>query len=108
MALAGPEGHSLLEVALDRLIAAETSSRVLWSLRYTQRGRLNNDQSQWPLGEDASSPGAYSFPPPSLDFAFEDDIIDIVKKAWRKVVGCDTDNDFMMFDDREGTHDNDS
>ncbi|KAJ5339312.1 hypothetical protein N7452_006040 [Penicillium brevicompactum] len=108
VALAGPEGHSLLEVALDRLIAAETSSRVLWSLRYTQRGRFNNDQSQWPLREDESSPGAYSFPPPSLDFAFEDDTIDIVKEAWRKVVGCDTDNDFMMFEDREGTHDNDS
>ena len=108
MALAGPEGQSLLELALDRLIAAESSSSVLWSLRYTQRGRFSNDQTQWSLREDESSSGAYSFPPPSIDFAFEDDTLDIVKEAWKKVVGSDADNDFMMFDDREGTHDNDS
>lgn len=108
MALAGPEGQSLLEIALAQLIAAESSSRVLWSLRYTQRGRFSTDGTRWPLREEESCPGAYRFPPPSLDFAFEDDTINIAKEAWKKVVGCDTDHDFMMFDDREGTHDNDS
>ncbi|CAG7932550.1 unnamed protein product [Penicillium olsonii] len=86
VALPGPEGQSLLQVALDRLIAAESSARVLWSLRYTQRGRSSTDGTRWPLEED-SSPDAYLFPPPSLDFAFEDDTLDIVKEAWKKVVG---------------------
>lgn len=107
MALPGTEGQSLLQIALERLIATETSVRVLWSMRYTQRGRSSTDGTQWPLQEE-SCPGSYLFPPPSLDFAFEDDTLGIVKEAWKKVVGDDIDHDFMMFDDREGTHDNDS
>ncbi|CAG8017163.1 unnamed protein product [Penicillium salamii] len=107
VALPGTEGQSLLQIALERLIATETSVRVLWSMRYTQRGRSSTDGTQWPLQEE-SCPGSYLFPPPSLDFAFEDDTLGIVKEAWKKVVGDDIDHDFMMFDDREGTHDNDS
>lgn len=109
MALAGPDGQSLLESALRRLLEAESDSvRVLWSLRYTQRGRTSNGETRWALQEDQSCPGCYCLPPPSLDFAFEDDTLNIVKEAWRTVVGDEVDDDFMMFDDREGTYDNDS
>jgi hypothetical protein len=106
VALPGPEGQSLLEAALDQLIAAEGPlAHVLWSWRYTQRGRLSNGETQWSL-QDESCPNHYLFPPPSLDFAFEDDILDIVKEAWKKIVGEEVDDDdFMMFDDREGTSD---
>lgn len=107
MALAGPQGQALLESALDKLVAAEGhSAGVLWSWRYTQRGRLSNDEIRWSLQTEKSCSNCYIFPPPSLDFAFEDDIVDIVNEAWKKIVGEEVDDDdFMMFDDREGTSD---
>ncbi|CAI7669812.1 hypothetical protein PCG10_010537 [Penicillium crustosum] len=106
VALAGPEGQALIESAMDRLIRAEgLPARVLWSLRYTHSGRLGNGESRHLTAEDRI-PNGYVFPPSSLDLAFEDDTLDLVKQAWKRVVGDEVDDaDFMMFDDRDGTSD---
>lgn len=106
VALPGPQGQALIEAAVDRLIQAEgPPARVLWSLRYTQSGRLSNGEPRRLTVEDGI-PGCYHFPPSSLDLAFEDDTLDLVKEAWKIVVGDEADDaDFMMFDDREGTSD---
>lgn len=106
MALAGPEGQSLLESAVDRLVRAEGGSAiVLWSLRYTQRGHLSNGEARCLSFAGETSDLGY-FPPSSLDLAFEDDTLDIVKQAWKKVVGDEVDDDdFMKFDDRDGAID---
>ncbi|KAJ5249218.1 hypothetical protein N7468_000669 [Penicillium chermesinum] len=83
----GPEGQALLESAVNKLIQAEgPKAIILWSLRYTQLGRLSNDGTP-------------------LDIAFEDDLLDTVKESWLKVAGDVDPNDFMIFDDREGTSD---
>jgi Rab proteins geranylgeranyltransferase component A len=94
-----------LECAVDRLLRAEgPHAAVLWSVRYNQIGHLSNDGSSPTI--QTHSPHVYSFPPPSLDLAFDDETVDIVKQAWLKVAGSEVDpDDFMIFDDREGTSD---
>jgi hypothetical protein len=106
VALAGPEGQALIESAIDRLIRAEgLPATVLWSLRYTHRGPLSNGAPQRLIVKNEIS-HCYTFPPSSLDLAFEDDTLDLVKEAWKKVVGDEIDDaDFMVFDDRDGTSD---
>lgn len=91
---------------MDRLIRAEgLPASVLWSLRYTHIGRLSNGEPQR-LTVEEGVPDAYRFPPSSLDLAFEDDTLDLVKEAWKIIVGDEVDDaDFMMFDDRNGTSD---
>lgn len=91
---------------MDRLIRAEgLPDSVLWSLRYTHSGCLGNGELRQLTAEDGI-PNYYVFPPSGLDLAFEDDTLDLVKQAWRKVVGDEVDDaDFMMFDDRDGTSD---
>jgi hypothetical protein len=103
--LTGPEGHTLLERAVDRLIHAEGSQAIaLWSMRYTQLGRLSNGGT--PPTIQTLSPHVFSFPPPSLDLAFEDETVDMIKEAWAKIVGDEVAHDeFMIFEDREGTSD---
>lgn len=105
VALPGPEGHQLLECAVDRLLRAEgPQAIVLWSMRYNQMGRLSNDGT--PSTLHTHSPHVFSFPPSSLDLAFEDEIVDTVKEAWTRIVGDEVDHDdFMIFDDRDGTSD---
>lgn len=105
VALSGPEGHSLLEHAVDRLLQAEGPQAVaLWSLRYNQLGRLSN--SGTPPTIQTHSPHVFSFPPPSLDLAFEDETVDMIKQAWVNIVGDEVAHDeFMIFEDREGTSD---
>lgn len=105
IALSGAEGHALLERAVDRLLQAEGPQAIaLWSMRYTQLGRLSNGG---PLPTIQShSPHVYSFPPPSLDLAFEDETVDMIKQAWVKIVGDEVAHDeFMIFEDREGASD---
>ncbi|KAJ5542612.1 hypothetical protein N7535_005035 [Penicillium sp. DV-2018c] len=106
VALAGPEGQSLLRSAVDILVRAEgDSASVLWSLRYTHRGYLSNGEARHLTREDGI-PNLYSFPLSCLDFAFEDDALELAKEAWKKVVGDEVDDDdFMKFDDRDGASD---
>ncbi|KAJ5101202.1 hypothetical protein N7456_007254 [Penicillium angulare] len=101
----GLEGQTLLECAVDRLLQAEgPHAVVLWSVRYNHVGHFSNDGL--PPTIQTHSPHVYSFPPPSLDLAFEDETVDMVKQAWLTVAGGETDpDDFMIFDDREGTSD---
>lgn len=105
MAQPGPDGQSLLESAVARLLQAEgPQATVLWSLRYSQLGRLSNGDIPPTLSEH--SPHVHSFPPPNLDLAFEDETVGLVKEAWQKLMGDEARSDeFMTFDDRDGASD---
>lgn len=105
VALSGPEGHSLLERAVDRLLQAEGPQAIaLWCMRYNQLGRLSNGGT--PPTIQTRSPHVFNFPPPSLDLAFEDETVDMIKQAWVNIVGDGVAHDeFMIFEDREGTSD---
>lgn len=89
---------------MNKLVQAEgPEAVVLWTMKYTQLGRLSNDGTE--SGIQTRSPHVYTLPPPSLDLAFEDDLVETVKDSWLRVAGEVDPNDFMMFDDREGASD---
>lgn len=79
----------------------EVGACVLWSLRFTQLGCADNAS----VNSVTSAAGrVIRFPPPSLDLAFDDAMIDAVQKVWKTVMGDEArEEDFMQFEDREGT-----
>lgn len=86
---------------------SDAEAKVLWSLRYTQLGRAGDviDAAQ-ALKSSSPSDSTISFPPPSLDHAFDDALLDMVKEVWKIVQGEEAiDEEFMKFEDREGVED---
>ena len=105
MSYSGFGGYGLLEAAIDKLLesAAGHDARVLWSMRYTQIGRAGVmiDPAQ-ALRASSPSNNVICFPPPSLDHTFDDSLLDMVKEAWKAVMGEEAvDKEFMDFEDRE-------
>ncbi|KAJ6038295.1 uncharacterized protein N7446_005107 [Penicillium canescens] len=50
-------------------------------------------------GGDLTTAFLLPLPPSSLDLAFEDDTLDLVKQAWKKIMGDEVeDDDFMIFE----------
>ncbi|KAL4973333.1 GDP dissociation inhibitor [Aspergillus desertorum] len=97
----GRQGQSLISDAIDKLLqsSAEPDARVLWSLRYTQLGRAVGGKA---YRANVVSDNVIRFPAPSLDLAFDDSTIDLVKDAWSIVIGDEASPDeFMKFEDRE-------
>lgn len=95
--LSSDKGFELLKKAVTALLAAaEVSPQpdVLWSVEYRQRASSGTDILS------ADKERVLSFPPPSMDLAFDDAILDNVKEVWRRIVG-DTGGDFLVFQDRE-------
>ncbi|KAB8253680.1 GDP dissociation inhibitor [Aspergillus pseudonomiae] len=108
--IAGAQGQSLIEDAVHRLLQsnAEPDAKVLWSLRYTQLGLTSNGASGRSFKLEDPSPNILCFPPPSLDLAFDDALIDRVKDAWKLVMGDEAnEQEFMNFEDREHADDED-
>ena len=107
--LSGSRGYLLLEAAINRLLqsVSEANAKVLWSLRYTQLGRTSTiPDGVQALKSSFPSDRVICFPPPSLDLAVDDSTIDIVKAAWKVIMGEEAvDDEFMDFEDREGASD---
>ena len=107
--LSGSRGYLLLEAAINRLLqsVSEAKAKVLWSLRYTQLGRTSTiPDGVQALKSSFPSDSVICFPPPSLDHAFDDELLDMVKEAWKTVMGEGAvDEEFMNFEDREGAYD---
>ncbi|PWY90534.1 rab geranylgeranyl transferase escort protein [Aspergillus sclerotioniger CBS 115572] len=104
VSIPGPEGQSMIESAVQKLFqsAADPNVKVLWSLRYTQLGRDGSHVA----GITRPSKNVICLPPASLDLAFDDSLIDMVKNAWELVMGDEAaDHEFMRFEDREGAYD---
>ncbi|KAG2419020.1 hypothetical protein HFD88_002124 [Aspergillus terreus] len=100
VSIPGPEGQSLIEQAVGKLLdsAADPEAKVLWALRYTQLGRSDETPSELTVLPH----NILAFPPPSLDLAFDDSVLDTVKEAWRLVMGDETaGQEYMVFEDRE-------
>ncbi|KAL4984399.1 GDP dissociation inhibitor [Aspergillus falconensis] len=101
VSIAGPQGQSLIMNAIDRLLQSSMrpEARVLWSLRYTQLGRAVGGETR---PANVVSDNVIRFPAPSLDLAFDDSTVDLVKDAWSIIVGDEASPDeFMKFEDRE-------
>lgn len=100
-----------LHTAIARLLdaspidSAGPKPKTLWQLTYRAMGRGINTEPG-PIGS-AVSGRVMIFPPPSVDLAFDDSILDSVKEVWKVVMGGDgnghsvvRDSDFLVFGPR--------
>lgn len=94
-----------MESATQQLLASvDPEAEIIYTLRYIQLGSLQADASASLSVEQFER--VFSFPPPCLDLAFDDTMIEQVKQVWKTVMGDDADeNEFLLFEDREGTAD---
>ena len=100
--LSSEKGFELLKRAVDALlVAVEISPKpdVLWRVQYQQHASSGSETL--PVGNEH----VLSFPPPSMDLAFGDTILDDVKEIWQRIAG-DEGGEFLVFQDRE-TYDDD-
>lgn len=107
----GQEGQRLLETAIDLLLDSFSDATgkpaVLWSMRFTQVGTLNDASASPVLYKSTKSDQILYFAPPSLDLAFDDSIVESVRECWKAILGEEAQDDtFMNFEDRE-TYDDD-
>lgn len=101
-ALASPNAQALLEKALSSLLASlvvegQESPKSLYQLYYEQIGYDTPS-----VDVDGQSAVFSSLP---LDLAFNDSVLDPVRKAWELVMPDVTDEEaaeYMIFTDREG------
>ncbi|KAH8431626.1 putative Rab geranylgeranyl transferase escort protein [Aspergillus melleus] len=103
----GAEGQALIEQAIHKLLesTADPDAAVVWSLRYTQLGHASTQAGAPAPSLTRLSNDTFCFPPPNLDLAFDDSLIDVVKDAWRLVMGAQAnESEFMEFEDREGAY----
>lgn len=95
--LSSDKGFELLQEAIQALLEAVDVSpqpTVLWSAQYQQRASSGSEVSA------ADTRNVLSFPPPSMDLAFDDAILDNVKEIWQTIVGSES-GEFLVFQDRE-------
>lgn len=95
--LSSDKGFELLQKAVNALLEAVDVSPqpdVLWSVKYRQRASSGTDILS------ADNGRVLTFPPPSMDLAFDDAILHNVKEVWRKIMG-EAGSDFLVFQDRE-------
>ena len=94
----------LLQKAVDALLScvdANPQPSILWSVRYQQQPSSGSESL--PTG---ASDQVLHFPPPSLDLAFDDSVLENVRELWQKIVG-DEGGEFLVFQDREAYADDD-
>ncbi|EEH16406.1 hypothetical protein PABG_06493 [Paracoccidioides brasiliensis Pb03] len=103
------DGQSLIQSATTNLVTSiDANARILWSLRYTQLGTINEPSSTSSATETPSvlsslSDRVFSFAPPSLDLAFDDGLIDQVRSVWETITDGDVERgECLQFEDREG------
>lgn len=105
----GQAGQRLLETAINHLLDSFSDATgkptILWSLRFTHVGTLDNS-SALALYKSTKSDQICYFAPPSLDLAFDDSLVESVRECWKAVLGAEAQDDmFMNFEDRENYDD---
>ncbi|KNG50110.1 rab geranylgeranyl transferase escort protein [Stemphylium lycopersici] len=101
--LRGERGFALLEKAVESLLTVVEVAplpQVLWFARYQQQPSSGHD----PLSSETQN--IIRFPPPSIDLAFDDTVLDNVKDVWQKIMGEES-GEFLVFQDREAYTDDD-
>lgn len=94
--LIGKAGSEYLQKAVEALLATVKvvpQPTVLWAVRYQQSPSSGSEPL--PTGDHV-----LRFPPPSLDLAFDDTVLDNVKEIWQQVAGNDA-GEFLVFAERE-------
>ena len=105
--------HRLLQIAVDRLIDSimeEPSATALWYMHYDQQyvsPATTDDYDANIKCEDLSNDHILRLPALAPGLALEDDILRHVQAAYNRIVGHEG-AAFMIFEDREGTGDDDN
>lgn len=96
-------------------IAEDPKPNVLWNLSFTQKSLAPNDaiapltlnpEPETPILTAApASPQIVQLLNLAPDIALEDSMLKNVHAAWKKIVGDDTGDGFLKFEDREGMGD---
>ena len=101
-----PKSDVLLTTALANLLAAvpgeQATPRILYRLSYEQVGGEHSLEVNG---------NVVNFPPLPLDLAFNDSALESVREAWKLVtarIKVDEDAEYMVFEDREGSDDQDN
>jgi Rab proteins geranylgeranyltransferase component A len=85
-----------LREAVDMLISSSTfedGPKVLWTLSYASKNLLQREHVP---NDDVIMFGSHPY-----DLAFDDSILEDVKKVWSPIVGTDAaDSEFLRFEER--------
>ena len=97
------EATERLNDAVSRLLNASPLSDpkpdLLWSMAYRTKGRPINVEAGPVLSRMSGK--VMVFPPPSVDLAFDDPILDSVREMWKRIMGDEVDEaEFLRFEDR--------
>ena len=105
--------HRLLQTAVSRLIDSikeETPATALWYMHYDQRYEppaTTDDYDVKIKCKDLSNDHILRLPDVGPGLTLEDDVLRHVQAAYNKIIG-EEGAAFMIFDDREGTGDDDN
>ncbi|KAL6710670.1 Rab proteins geranylgeranyltransferase component A [Coniothyrium glycines] len=100
--LRGEAGQDLLQQAVAAFLSTldiTPTPSILWSVNYQQQPSSGSEEL--PVSADGHT---LRFPPPSLDLAFDDAVLDNVRDVWQRIVGEDS-GEFLVFQDREAYDD---
>ncbi|CAO2651106.1 Nn.00g094030.m01.CDS01 [Neocucurbitaria sp. VM-36] len=101
--LSGDKGFELLQQAVEALLSSVDVTpppSILWSIKYQQQPSSGSESL--PTGVDNQ---VLHFPPPSMDLAFDDSVLENVRELWQKIMGDG--GEFLVFQDREAYADDD-
>ena len=107
------DAHRLLQTAVSRLIDSikeEPPATTLWQMHYDQKYEpppMTDDHDADIKGEVLSNEHILRLPDLAPGLALEDDVLKHVKATYHRIVG-DEGAAFMIFEDREGTGDDDN
>ena len=107
------DAHGLLQTAVNRLIDSireEPPATALWHLHYDQRYQAPATTDDYDTNvkcEDLSNDHILRLPDLQPGLALEDDVLKHVQAVYNNIVG-DEGAAFMLFEDREGTGDDDN
>ena len=105
--------HRLLQAAVSRLIGSikeEPPATALWYMHYDQKYEppaTIDDYDANTKCEDLANDHILRLPDLQPGLALEDDVLKHVQAVYNRIVG-DEGAAFMMFEDREGTGDDDN
>ena len=90
-----------LQAAVQSFLDTQgASTSLLWSLSYMVSGLAEDPHFGYSLSQP--SPSVLVFPSEPHDLSFSDSVLDVVKAAWRSIIGADADEtSFLRFDERE-------
>jgi Rab proteins geranylgeranyltransferase component A len=85
-------------------VLACSKPEVLWTMTYRSKGRSIDSQAG-PI-QSLMSGRVMIFPPPSIDLAFDDSILESVREMWKQIMGDEIEHaEFLRFEERRAGDD---